>query len=64
MSLVKAEKTDKNLYTLEFSVDKAAFEAAIENAYRRRVKRISIPGFRPGKASRSIIEKCTVKPTS
>lgn len=57
MSLVKAEKTDKNLYTLEFSVDKAAFEAAIENAYRRRVKRISIPGFRPGKASRSIIEK-------
>lgn len=57
MSLVKAEKTDKNLYTLEFSVDKDAFEAAIENAYRRKVKRISIPGFRPGKASRSIIEK-------
>ncbi|HOA84490.1 MAG: trigger factor [Clostridiales bacterium] len=57
MSLVKAEKTDKNLYTLEFSVDKEAFEAAIENAYRRRVKKINIPGFRPGRASRSIIEK-------
>ena len=57
MSLVKAEKTDKNQYTLEFLVDKAAFEAAIENAYRRRVKRINIPGFRPGRASRSIIEK-------
>ena len=57
MSLIKAEKTEKNLYTLEFSVDKATFEAAIMKAYRKQVKRINIPGFRPGKAPRNVIEK-------
>ena len=57
MSLIKAEKTEKNLYTLEFSVDKAKFEQAVNNAYRKQVKKINIPGFRPGKAPRHIIEK-------
>lgn len=57
MSLIKAEKTEKNLYTIEFSVDKATFEAALANAYRKQVKRINIPGFRPGKAPRTVIEK-------
>lgn len=57
MSLVKAEKTEKNLYTLEFSVDKATFESAVESAYRKQVKKINIPGFRPGKAPRHVIEK-------
>lgn len=57
MSLIKAEKTEKNLYTLEFSVDKAKFDQAVNNAYRKQVKKINIPGFRPGKAPRHIIEK-------
>ena len=57
MSLIKAEKTEKNLYTLEFSVDKAKFEQAVNNAYRKQVKKINIPGFRPGKAPRHVIEK-------
>lgn len=57
MSLVSAEKTEKNLYTLEFSVEKAKFDVAVDNVYRRQVKKISIPGFRPGKAPRHIIEK-------
>lgn len=57
MSLVNAEKTEKNLYTLEFSVDKATFENAVNNAYRKQVRKINIPGFRPGKAPRHIIEK-------
>ncbi len=57
MSLIKAEKTEKNLYVLEFSVDKAKFEAAVNNAYRKQVKKVNIPGFRPGKAPRHIIEK-------
>ncbi len=57
MSLIKAEKTEKNLYTLEFSVDKAKFERAVNNAYRKQVKKINIPGFRPGKAPRHVIEK-------
>ena len=57
MSLITAEKTEKNMYTLEFSVDKAKFDQAVNNAYRKQVKKINIPGFRPGKAPRHIIEK-------
>ncbi len=57
MILNKAEKTDKNLYELEFTVDKAAFDAAVDKVYRKNVKNINVPGFRKGKAPRSIIEK-------
>ena len=57
MSLITAEKTEKNMYTLEFSVDKAKFDQAVNNAYRKQVKKINVPGFRPGKAPRHIIEK-------
>lgn len=57
MSLIKSEKTDKNLYTLEFSVDKDTFNKAVSNAYHKQVGKITIPGFRKGKAPRSVIEK-------
>ena len=57
MSLKKFELIEKNLYELTFDVDRATFEAAIEKAYRRSAKNINIPGFRRGKAPRSIIEK-------
>ena len=57
MSLITAEKAEKNMYTLEFSVDKAKFDQAVNNAYRKQVKKINVPGFRPGKAPRHIIEK-------
>ena len=57
MSLKKSELIEKNLYELTFDVDRATFEAAIEKAYRRSAKNINIPGFRRGKAPRSIIEK-------
>ncbi len=57
MSLIKSELTDKSVYTLEFSVDKETFDKAISNAYRKQVGKISVPGFRKGKAPRSVIEK-------
>ncbi len=57
MSLMKSELTDKSVYTLEFSVDKETFDKAVNNAYRKQVGKISVPGFRKGKAPRSIIEK-------
>ena len=57
MSLINTEKTENNLYTLEFSVDKVKFDQAVNNVYRAQVKKINIPGFRPGKAPRHIIEK-------
>lgn len=57
MSLIKSEKTEKSVYTLEFSVDSETFNKAISNAYRKQVGKISVPGFRKGKAPRSVIEK-------
>ncbi len=57
MSLIKSEKTDKSVYTLEFSVDKETFAKAVSNAYRKQVGKITVPGFRKGKAPRSVIEK-------
>ena len=57
MSLTKSELIEKNQYELQFSVDKATFDAAIDKVYRKQVKSITVPGFRKGKAPKSIIEK-------
>ena len=57
MSLIKSEKTEKNVYKIEFSVDKDTFQKAVSNAYRKQVGKITVPGFRKGKAPRSVIEK-------
>ena len=57
MSLTKKELTDKNLYELEISVDHETFEAAVSRVYKKQVGKFNVPGFRKGKAPRSIIEK-------
>ena len=57
MSLIKSEKAEKSVYTLEFSVDKETFDKAVTNAYRKQVGKIAVPGFRKGKAPRAVIEK-------
>ncbi len=57
MSLTKSEMIEKNRYELQFSIDKATFEAAVSAVYRKQVKSITVPGFRKGRAPRSIIEK-------
>ena len=57
MNLVKAEKLEHSQYELHISVDKATFDAAVTKAYQKDGKKMSVPGFRKGKAPRSIIEK-------
>ena len=57
MSLTKCESIEKNRFELQFSVDKATFDAAVDKVYRKQVKSITVPGFRKGKAPKSIIEK-------
>ena len=57
MSLTKCEVIEKNRYELQFSVDKETFDKAIDKVYRKMVKNINIPGFRKGKAPKSIVEK-------
>ena len=38
MSLTKSEVIEKNRYELQFSVDKATFDAAVSNVYHKQVK--------------------------
>ena len=57
MKINKVEKTEKSMYELEIAVEKEVFEEACTKVYRKQVKNINVPGFRKGKAPRSIIEK-------
>lgn len=57
MSLKSSKKINTNRYELEVEVSAEKFEEALEKAYRREVKRITVPGFRKGKAPRAFIEK-------
>lgn len=56
MSLKSTTKTEVNTVELVFEVGPEEFEAAVERAYQRARKRISIPGFRKGKVSRKLAE--------
>lgn len=57
MSLKSMNKPTGNQVELEISIDKESFEKAVSAAYRKNVGKMNIPGFRKGKAPRSIIEK-------
>lgn len=57
MSLKNTENIAVNQYKVTFDVDHATFEGAINKVYKRQVKSITIPGFRKGKAPRTIVEK-------
>ncbi len=57
MSLKNVNKPETNVVEIEFTADKAAFDAAVDKAFKKNVKNINIPGFRKGKAPRHIIEK-------
>lgn len=57
MSLKSSTNTKANTYELILEVDAAAFDAAVENVYKRQKKNISVPGFRKGKVTRKFAEK-------
>ncbi len=57
MSLNSSKLIEKNLYELKIGIDAETFGAAVNKVYRRQAKNITVPGFRKGKAPRSIIEK-------
>ena len=57
MSFKKTEKKDNNLYEIEFLLEKEQFDAAVERVYKKKAKSLNVPGFRKGKAPKSIIEK-------
>ena len=55
MSL-QVEKLEKNMAKLTIEVSAEELEKAIEGAYQKNKNKISIPGFRKGKAPRKMIE--------
>lgn len=57
MSLKTATKLENGRVELEVEVDAAIFGAAVDAAYKKDVKKMSVPGFRKGKAPRAMIEK-------
>ena len=56
MSVKSCEKLEKSMVALTVEVSAEEFEAAVEKAYRKQRGSIRVPGFRPGKAPRKIIE--------
>ena len=57
MSLKNVNKPETNVVEIEFTADKATFDAAVDKAFKKNVKNINVPGFRKGKAPKHIIEK-------
>ncbi len=56
MSL-QVEKLEKNMAKLTIEASAEELEKAIEKAYQKQKKQISIPGFRKGKVPRQMVEK-------
>ena len=57
MSVKSCEKVEKSQVALTVEVGAEAFQAAVEKAYRKMRGKINLPGFRPGKAPRKLIER-------
>ena len=57
MNIKSNEKKENSTYELVIEVGAAEFQAAIDKVYNRQKNRISIPGFRKGKAPRKMVEK-------
>ncbi|MBR2615255.1 MAG: trigger factor [Clostridia bacterium] len=57
MSLKSVKNGEKNQSVLEIQIPKADFEAEVNKVYKKQAPKITVPGFRKGKAPRSIVEK-------
>ena len=57
MTVKNCEKLEKSQVALTIEVGADEFEAAVEKAYQKMRRKINLPGFRPGKAPRKMIER-------
>ena len=51
------EELEDNKVKLSIEVDEQEFDKAVDAAFRKIAREVNIPGFRPGKAPRRILEK-------
>lgn len=56
VAVKKWEKTEKNVGVLEFEVGAEQVTEALDQAFKKVVKTVSMPGFRKGKVPRAIFE--------
>lgn len=56
MEIVSQNNTATNTYAVEFKFSAEEFEAAINTAYNQQKSKITVPGFRKGKAPRKVVE--------
>ena len=54
---VKIEEIEKNKLVLEIELGADILEDGLEKAYKRIAKRFNVPGFRKGRAPRSMVER-------
>ncbi len=54
---VKIENVEKNIVKLEIEVEAKVFDECMDKAFNKNKSRYNIPGFRKGKAPRSMIER-------
>ena len=57
MNVKSVEKLEKSQVAVTVEVTAEEFEAAVQKAYLKMRNKIRVPGFRPGKAPRKMIEK-------
>lgn len=53
----KVEKLESNKVKIEITVPAKEFDIAVDKAFKKNAPKISIPGFRKGKAPRNVIER-------
>ena len=57
MSLKSSNKVDTNRYELVITIDEETFKKACDEAFKKNIKSLNVPGFRRGKAPKGIVEK-------
>ena len=57
MTLKSNNAVETNIHELEVAVDAKTFADAVTKAFQKESKKITLPGFRKGKAPRAMIEK-------
>ena len=57
MGLKSSNKISANEYELEIEISAEIFNKEIDKVYKKDIKKISVPGFRKGKAPRAFVEK-------